>query len=288
MKAQLKFQWLIIIFFFSAQVTYAQLQPTDLDYNTLKQEFNALLDKPVILSILGVNCPPCRTHRDDIRNQIFNQCDNPDLNWIVIWFEDPGHPALRNDAVNQANLTTDTRVKQWWYEEHQSTTSKNDSICYDFGKASWLSCLYPWDISMIFDSGIEWTGVDPPNPSYCMAKIASCCNSFSIVNFKTQVDNLDICDASIPSGIHNHSLNESVKIYPVPVRDELNVDLNGIMDFSSLTIYNNKGQLVYKKDRLETRTAILKIDVKSWVNGIYYMNIESQTGIISKRMVISK
>ncbi|MCH8330702.1 MAG: T9SS type A sorting domain-containing protein [Bacteroidetes bacterium] len=176
---------------------YAQLETNDLEWEALITEFNAIQNNPTIVSIYGVNCPPCRTHRDDIRDQIFGQCDNPDLRWLVIWFEDPGHPAVRNDAVSQALLTTDSRVTQWWYIEHQPNTAKNDSIAHLYGTASWLSC-YSWDISMLYDVGVGWSGVNAPTADYCMSK-SGCCNTYSISNFKFQVDQLDVCVADTTS-----------------------------------------------------------------------------------------
>ncbi len=182
-------------------VLFAQLETTDLTWSEFKQVFNAANDKPLIVTVLGVNCSACRSHRDDDLYQVMNQCDNPDLQWFVIWFENPGNPAVRADAESQALLVSDSRVTQWWFNEHKPSTSKNDSIAYYLGESSWNGCFYAWDISLLYDTGNIWIAGEPPAPDYCMAKVSSCCNAYNITNFKNEVDNLNACKADTSTGV---------------------------------------------------------------------------------------
>jgi len=180
------------------------LEPTDLDWATLITEFNLVQDEPTIVSLFGTNCPACIAHRNEIMNLIMNQCDNPDLNWFIIWFEDkyPSHATNRTQTEIRALEVDDTlgsnRVKQWWYTEHQPTFPKNDSVVYMYNNASWLFCSYPWDITFLYDSGVSWVGMIPLSPYYCMAKVPGCCNSYSISTFRSKIDLLDICNNNGP------------------------------------------------------------------------------------------
>lgn len=190
------------------QASAQSLEPNDLDWATLITEFNLVQDKPTIVSILSTNCPPCVAHRNDIMNNVLNQCDNPDLRWLIIWFEDPfpGHASTRAQTEVRAAELQDNlgncRVKQWWYQEHQPFQPKNDSVAYLYGN-SWLTCNYPWDMTILYDSGVSWTGMDPPNGDYCIIR-GSCpsCNFYNISGFKTQVDLLNVCDKQGPIPPH--------------------------------------------------------------------------------------
>jgi len=188
----------------SWQVHAQSLEPEDLDWATLKTEFNLTQNHPTIVSILSTNCPPCVAHRNDVMNTVMNQCDNPNLRYLIVWFEDPGlsHASNRTQTVNRAMDVDDTlgtnRVKQWWYKEHQSFQPKNDSVAYLWGDASWIGCNYAWDMTVLYDSGACWSGISPPPANYCMAKVGGCCNSYSISNFKAQVDLLDVCNSTAP------------------------------------------------------------------------------------------
>ncbi len=275
----------LLAFVFSGNC-FAQLQPIDLDFATLKQEFTMAQDKTIILSVLGVNCPPCRTHRDDIKNEIMNKCDNPNIQWLIVWFEDPAHPATRSSAVSQASLVTDSRVKQWWFTEHQPSTPKNDSICYKMGKASWFGCFYPWDISMLFDKGIKWTGTNMPTPSYCMSK-TGCCNSFSIAAFKTQIDNINRCDSSANVSVPERiNLNPSVQIIPNPATADIHFQMNSDVTINEVTIYNLTGEKIFSQTGTGD-SGNFNMNVSDWEMGLYIVQIQTNVGILSKRLMVN-
>ncbi len=192
-----------------------QLEPVDITWDSLQAKFNEMDQYPRIVTIISPNCIPCRLHRDDIRDDVMDQCPNPDLKWIIVWFEDPGHPSVRNDAVSQAALINDSRVTQFWYTEHQNNTPKNDSIAYLLAAAQWVSCSYAWDMSLLYPAGTSWTNTNPPAPHYCMAKVFGCCNPYSVGNFAIQVNNIDVCDPSI--GINETAFSSThIHVFPNP------------------------------------------------------------------------
>lgn len=75
---------------------------------------------------------------------------------------------------------------------------------------------------------------------------------------------------------------ESIKVYPLPFKDELTVDFKNL-SFYSVNIYNLNGQLIYSKSFKSQQTFIIKTN--SWVSGVYYLSVESDSGIFRKTMI---
>jgi hypothetical protein len=286
MKTRKSYLALIILFFFSINYTYAQLEATDLDYATLKQEYNTVKDKNVIVSILGVNCPNCRSHRDQIRDQIIKDCDNPNLRWFVVWFEDTDHAATRSDAVSQASEITDTRVTQWWFKEHSSSTPKNDSICHKFGMANWLGCAYPWDVSILFRKGVEWTSKDAPFPAYCMSR-TNCCNIYNITKFKDEIEKNNACDTGTAGIFQDIKVFEnSMRISPNPAYNDVQVSWSTGLKSTGISVFSVSGKMVFDKSFLHSSTEQVTLDVKQWDAGVYYAKLQTASGILTKKIAI--
>ena len=271
---------------FQSLVLNAQLEENDLTWDGLKQAFNDLEDKPVIVSVLGVNCPPCRTHRDDIRDQVMNQCDNTDLQWFIVWFEDPWHPAVRADAVGQAPLINDDRVTQWWYTEHQSNTAKNDSIAFLLGDASWMGmgCNYAWDISMLFEAGATWDA-EPPQPNYCMNKGGVCCNSYNINNFVNAVIDLEVCDQTTAiNKLQTDSELAFLECYPNPVLQYTTIHYRHPATDGLIIISDAKGNKI-KTYNLTQREGEVELS-ENLTSGVYYYSLWTKGRLLKQRKMV--
>ena len=72
--------------------------------------------------------------------------------------------------------------------------------------------------------------------------------------------------------------NVDLSIYPSPVKDMLTID--GM--YNSLEIYDIYGKLILKSDAQPT------INVEALSDGIYLLNINTQKGVIVKRITIAK
>ena len=73
---------------------------------------------------------------------------------------------------------------------------------------------------------------------------------------------------------------ENVNVYPNPAKSVVNVYAENL---NKVTVYNSIGQVVY------TQTADadnMMIDVESWSNGLYYINLETKSGAKSSQKVI--
>ncbi|NJX15166.1 T9SS type A sorting domain-containing protein [Tamlana crocina] len=74
----------------------------------------------------------------------------------------------------------------------------------------------------------------------------------------------------------------SFKLYPNPVNDILNIKLNHGVALKHINVYSVYGQLIFSKNAGET------IDVKPLNNGVYYVEIETNIGTSTKRIIVKK
>ncbi|PCH68686.1 MAG: hypothetical protein COC01_03285 [Bacteroidetes bacterium] len=284
------FTLLLFIYIGKNSVT-AQTIIDDLDRDSYKLEFNSVKDKPLIVSILGVNCPACWAHRDDIRDDVMEQCNNPDLVWHMLWFEDYAHPATRDDAVDEAKYVTDPRAKQWWFPDENTSKGGGlffaDQIAYDYGSPSWNSCSYFWDASLLYEAGDEWTATDPPTPYYCMSKVSGCCNTYNIDDFKSMVDLIDVCDSSITSINVNNVEIPYLSIYPNPSKGKFNVEFSSSYnEMLSINIVDIAGRQVYADQSVIYDNHRKVIDLSNLPDGIYLMQLISSEMLVNKRIII--
>ena len=72
-------------------------------------------------------------------------------------------------------------------------------------------------------------------------------------------------------------------MFPNPSNDVLYLN-NGTQDIQQVKMYNNLGALVYSNDSKQQQ---YKIDVSSFSQGLYYVNVNSSDAIIRKKIVIN-
>ena len=72
-------------------------------------------------------------------------------------------------------------------------------------------------------------------------------------------------------------------LFPNPSNDVLYLN-NGTQDIQQVKIYNNLGALVYSNDSKQQQ---YEIDVSSFSQGLYYVNINSSDAIIRKKIIIN-
>ncbi|NUN99559.1 MAG: T9SS type A sorting domain-containing protein [Saprospiraceae bacterium] len=76
---------------------------------------------------------------------------------------------------------------------------------------------------------------------------------------------------------------DQVKVYPNPVSSFLNVYLNGGFEMEELTLTNITGQQVFHANVAGKRTMI---DVNALENGLYFLAVRSNNGIVTKKIEI--
>lgn len=77
-----------------------------------------------------------------------------------------------------------------------------------------------------------------------------------------------------------------LKVFPNPVKNYLNVHLNGGFEFEQIMVFNMTGQKVYDTGEMLSRHT--QIDVSNLENGMYYMTVHTGEGIINKKFEVIK
>lgn len=84
----------------------------------------------------------------------------------------------------------------------------------------------------------------------------------------------------------NQNISEEPKIVisPNPTSGIFNVQINKFKN-AKLKIYNVYGECIYQ---YQSSSASFKIDLSDEINGIYFMNIKTEEGVITKKIILNK
>ena len=92
-----------------------------------------------------------------VRDQVLEQVTSPELASYFVW-----EPVLGDDDEGGARRATvlvpDARARHYW--------TPTDSTAWAFQAALPLVDEFAWDVYLVYDRGVEWTGEHPPAPSY--------------------------------------------------------------------------------------------------------------------------
>lgn len=84
-------------------------------------------------------------------------------------------------------------------------------------------------------------------------------------------------------GVSSSYQNSDVVIYPNPATNVVNISADNL---SEICVYNSLGQLVYTENSDESN---IVINVSSWANGLYYVNVETKDGVkTSQKIIVNK
>jgi Secretion system C-terminal sorting domain/Cleaved Adhesin Domain len=153
-----------------------------------------------------------------------------------------------------------------------------------------------------FNVGVSTTGMDPEDftilngANYLEAPMAWTPYTFDLsvydnwnvyiaiqcVSYDAFVFMLDeVCINTTPTGISTPSATADLKLYPNPVLDVLNITSNETIE--QISIINNLGQVVYSEN---TKALETKINTEDLVNGIYFVQVKTENGIETKKVIV--
>lgn len=93
---------------------------------------------------------------------------------------------------------------------------------------------------------------------------------------------------NLTTGISKNSIDDSkIEIYPNPTNGKFNLKMSGFenLKMKNLEVYNVIGERVYTS---EIKLSNSEIDLHDQPNGIYFINIKTENGIVSKKIIINK
>ncbi|HXP53095.1 MAG TPA: T9SS type A sorting domain-containing protein, partial [Bacteroidia bacterium] len=103
--------------------------------------------------------------------------------------------------------------------------------------------------------------------------------------------NESICDSAVViAGITSvNSLYDNIKIYPVPSRGMVNIELSAGMLNASLTISDELGNIVWTQNiNSVNKNGVISVDMGQMPNGVYMARIVNGKGVAVKKIVIQK
>jgi hypothetical protein len=91
------------------------------------------------------------------------------------------------------------------------------------------------------------------------------------------------------TSVYENALNISNRMYPVPANQDLTIEINGVThDVSvSITIYSIEGKVLLTRIQ-DLYNSTAKIDLSNFQNGVYMVEVKSESFKFSKNIIVAK
>jgi len=83
--------------------------------------------------------------------------------------------------------------------------------------------------------------------------------------------------------------SDGIKIYPMPVKDILNIELSTHTDIFSLELINITGKVLQSRSintSLKTK-AVKSMDLSRLDSGLYFLKLNGKKGVATKKIIIN-
>lgn len=128
----------------------------------LRDAFNRERSKVRVVMLVSPTCPVCLYGVSEIEHSLFAADKSAKLAGLVVWV-----PMLGGTARNvpeAATLAADARVSHYW-------DGDNDlGVAYE--RLLPTRGTIAWDVYMLYEPGITWSGTSPPRPTFWMHQLA--------------------------------------------------------------------------------------------------------------------
>jgi hypothetical protein len=98
-----------------------------------------------------------------------------------------------------------------------------------------------------------------------------------------RIDDISVNASGV--GMQENSIDGSVNIYPSPASDILNVEANGA---ASVVLFDAMGRQVENISVENPDPGTFVLNVTGCPEGVYFLGIYSNTGMVTKKVVIAK
>jgi bilirubin oxidase len=85
-------------------------------------------------------------------------------------------------------------------------------------------------------------------------------------------------------GIPEHTAIEAIQLYPNPVTDNLDLNIDVLSGPAVINIYDQLGQIVYTRVTSESNT---RLNTENWNNGMYMITIAQGEKMLNGRFVVN-
>ncbi len=94
-----------------------------------------------------------------------------------------------------------------------------------------------------------------------------------------------LCYYPCASSINNPELAANITLYPNPSRGAVNVTIANMDGKADVKVYNPAGQLLQTTN---TQTGVLTLDLSQYAAGMYFVEVTTQQGTVTKSVVVEK
>lgn len=176
------------------------------------------------------------------------------------------YPWLGNDIVLQVALT-ESHIPESWQNQTELNFVCRDMIPNENGTS--LDFEENTTQSVLLDFTIPST--------YAMENI----ELIAYIQDNTTREILQGYAAELLTGIKDQTDMKDINIFPNPATDHINISAN--VDILSITVYNNFGEAVYYR---KVAGKVHQLDTDTFNNGLYFIQLETEKGIASERVLI--
>jgi endoglucanase len=209
--------------------------------------------------------PPSNSAGDNVRQWTYNGTSNQ--HWVISYDTDWSVKSVQSGLMLEIGdnstqplgnarqwTSTNSNFQKWlieWKNGHAySITNKGSNLLLEVANSSKLDGANVQQLSTTLTNYRKWIFVP-------------------------------ILDVSVITGFKNLSDEKSVRVYPTPVSDVLNVD--GLLGHSTLKLYNSLGQLV--KTFGEMSGENVRLDMTAFRPGLYFLEIGNADIRVTKKVM---
>ena len=116
--------------------------------------------------------------------------------------------------------------------------------------------------------------------------IATNIDKYSYPKFKLNWVQSVIHDCNTVVGVIEKFINESINIFPNPTLNNLNVQINNFSRIQDIQVFNLLGK-EHKISWTEDNKTKATINTVAWPKGVYLIQVKTNEGIVSKKIVKS-
>ena len=154
------------------------------------------------------------------------------------------------------------------------TTTDLFAYCSDtiFGNGAWYpmpAAIFPSELEVV--SSYQWWTNDP------LIKFALVQMDIDSLG---EINDVDFMHSPSPSSVTNLSSN-NFNIYPIPATNNLTIEAQN-NDFTSLNLVDVTGKVILKKEFTQSTS----LDVSHIAKGMYYLNLKTDEGRLTKQIII--
>jgi fibronectin type 3 domain-containing protein len=99
----------------------------------------------------------------------------------------------------------------------------------------------------------------------------------------------DACNTTLSIFENSDMMNNSIRIYPNPANDKLNIEIKDYnYKIERLSLLNPLGQTLFNQNGLEPGEHSIVIDLSQYSSGIYYLYLRTDSFVVNKKIIIER